>query len=44
MREQAIEHYKQTHEPFYVSTASEIDLVLEAVPAVITRVRRLAAP
>jgi cysteine desulfurase len=26
------------------TTASEIDLVLEAVPAVITRLRRLACP
>ena len=30
MREQAIENYKQTHEPFYVSTASEIDLFVAA--------------
>src|SRR5258708_5295816 len=30
MREQAIENYKQTHEPFYVSTASEIDLLVAA--------------
>ncbi|HZS47969.1 MAG TPA: CbbQ/NirQ/NorQ/GpvN family protein [Blastocatellia bacterium] len=30
MREQAIEKYKQTHEPFYISTANETDLFLAA--------------